>query len=131
VHTWLAWQGSALAADQAQPTRRGLGKSSLVAASQHREHPPGTLPPVPLSHHNHRRAHCKYRKKNHRTIELGGDRIRWSLSQGWQGISSEMWRPPNPPSGRGRAHWGASFAPGGSGGSHRRWPESPSDGGGD
>jgi hypothetical protein len=37
----------------AQPTRRGLGKSSpLAAASQHREHPTGTLPPMPLSNPN-------------------------------------------------------------------------------
>jgi hypothetical protein len=36
----------------ARPTRRGRGKSSPAAPSQHREHPSGTLPPVPLSHPN-------------------------------------------------------------------------------
>jgi hypothetical protein len=75
--------------------------------------------------------HSEHREKNHRRIELGGDRIRRSLSQEWQGISSEVWRPPNPSGGGGRGHWGAPFALGDGGWSRRSWPESSGDGGGD
>jgi hypothetical protein len=113
----------------ARPTKRGLGKSSPTAASQHREHPPRMLPPVPLSHQNHRIAHCRYREKICRSIRLGGVGSRRNLSQDWPEISSEVWHLPNPSGGGGRGHWGGHFAPDGGSGSRWRWPGSAGGGG--
>jgi hypothetical protein len=46
-------------------------------------------------------------------------------------ISPERKLPSIPTGGGDRGRWGDGFAPGVSGGGHRRWPEWPGNGGGD
>jgi hypothetical protein len=124
AHAWLAWRGSARAADQGQP-----GEDFTVA-----------VPGAPHLGHFHRHCtstttttdmHIKHRERIRWGIEIGGDRSQQNPSGVWPKISSERRGFPNPLGGGGRGQWGDRFSPGGGGGDRRRRSESARGSGGD